>query len=75
MTENDTETAPEVETDGSGSVELQDPPADVPEDEAKGYAVYDRVLGQYVGGVVDSKPSATAARKLTNGRPAAVVRV
>lgn len=40
------------------------------------YAVYDRVLGRYVGGVTDAKPTTTEANKLVHGgKYAAVVEV
>lgn len=39
------------------------------------YSVYDRVLGRYVGGVHDSKPSTTDAKKLAGGHSHAIVAV
>lgn len=45
--------------------ELFDAPADVPEGESIGYAVYDRELGQYVSEVYrGDKPKAADAKKL-----------
>lgn len=65
MTENPTE-APE----------LAPAPEDAPDESATGYAVYDRTLRRYVGGVTTDKPSASDARKLVGkGHTAAVVRV
>ena len=51
-------------------------PADAAEDVAKGYAVFNRTLGQYVPGVLDKRPSGRdAAKRVPEGHTAAVVRV
>lgn len=69
------ETAPQGKYDPS-AVELRDPPADVDAGEATGYAVYDRVLGQYVGPVHrDGKPTAAQAKELAGHDSVAIVRV
>lgn len=68
MTENPTETA-------TGPVPV-DAPKDAPEDTATGYAVYDRTIGQYVGGVTSDKPSSSEARRrVAKGHVHAIVRV
>jgi hypothetical protein len=54
--------------------ELHEPPADVPEDAATGYAVYNRTLGQFVQGVHADKPR-DASKRVPKGHAAAVVRV
>lgn len=60
----------------SGDPELlADPPADVDSDTATGWAVYDRRLARFVGGVTADKPGKRAAAELAGGRPHAVVRV
>lgn len=71
MTENTTEnTAPP----SSAAAPMFEAPADA--DPGSGYAVYDRTLGRYVGGVTTDKPSKRDADKLVgNGHVAAVVRV
>lgn len=50
-----------------------DAPKDRPEDESKGYAVYDRSLGGYFGGVHADKAAATEEAK--GGAHLVVVRV
>lgn len=51
-------------------------PADTPEAEAKGYAVYNTTLGQYVSPVTADKPSkAEAAKFVPEGHTHRVVRV
>lgn len=54
-----------------------DAPADVPEDEATGHAVYNTTLGQFVGPVHrDGRPSATQVKELVpEGHSHKVVRV
>lgn len=59
-----------------GKPDPVDAPDDVDADAAKGYAVYDRTLGRFVGGVTADKPSASDARKLVaEGHSHKVVRV
>lgn len=70
-----TQRAPRVTRSTSGPV-LVDAPADADSDVATGYAVYDRTLGQYVGGVTSEKPTKADAGKLVGkDHTAAVVRV
>lgn len=58
------------------AVELADAPADVPAGESVGYAVYDRVLRQYVGPVHrDTKPTNAQAKEAAGHDQVAVVRV
>lgn len=67
---------PELAEQSETQPELVDAPADVDDNVATGYAVYDRTLGRYVGGVSTDKPSAAAARKLVGeGHQHKVVRV
>ena len=73
MTENTTES--DTGRYDVSSLELADPPEDVPEGEATGYAVYDRVLRQYVSEVSKDKPKLADARKLHGHDHLAVVRV
>jgi len=55
----------ETKPEAAQAPELFDPPEDVPEGESVGYAVYDRVLGQYVSEVYrDGKPKASDAKDL-----------
>lgn len=66
---------PRTETDNEGRT-LSDPPADVDEATATGYAVYNRTLGQYVAGVEAKRPtSSQASKRVPDGHSAAVVRV
>lgn len=70
-----TPTAPRSTPSTSGP-DLVDAPADADSDVASGYAVYDRTIGQYVGGVTSDKPTKGDAGKLVpKGHTAAVVRV
>lgn len=72
-----TETSPET-TGGRydvSSLELADPPEDVAEEAATGYAIYDRVLRQYVSPVTKDKPKLADARKDAGHDSLAVVRV
>lgn len=58
------------------ALELHDPPEDVKSAERTGYAVYDRVLAQFVGPVHrDGKPSAADAAELAGHSNVAVVAV
>lgn len=67
------ETSTETSTEAEG---LAPVPADVDENHATGYAVFDTTLGQFVGSVVQEKPSkAQAAKAVRKGHQAAVVRV
>lgn len=53
-----------------------DAPKDAPDELATGYAVYNRTLGRFVGGVQDKRPSkADASKAVPKGHTAAVVRV
>lgn len=55
---------------------LADAPKDVPQDEATGYAIYNRTLGQYVPGVHPDRPTASAITKaLPKGHRGSAVRV
>lgn len=58
------------------ALELGDAPADVPEAESVGHAVYDLVKRQYIGPVErDTKPTAKQAKELAGHDHVAVVRV
>lgn len=71
MSENTTESSEPV-----SAAAPFDAPKDHADDGATGYAVYDRTLGRYVGGVTTDKPSKRDADKLVgDGHVAAVVRV
>lgn len=68
-----TDETPE-QSDSGAPAPMFEAPADA--DPGSGYAVYDRTLGRYVGGVTADKPSKRDADKLVgNGHIAAVVRV
>lgn len=54
---------------------LYDAPADAADDTASGYAVYDRVLGRFVGGKSAEKPKAADAKAAAAGHTYKVVRV
>lgn len=75
---NDTTTTPtdtpEDGTSGRAGVGF-DAPEDVAEDDSKGYAVYDRTIGQYVGPVAATKAKAESAATKTKGHRHATVRV
>lgn len=78
MTEQTPETTPEVttETPAPAEPEVAPAPKDAAEDVATGYAVYDRTLARYVGGVTTDKPSKSDAAKLVaKGHRHAIVRV
>lgn len=76
MTENPTEQPQPTEETTAPEPELYDAPDDVPEGTATGYAVYDRTLGRFVGGVSKDKPSRSdAAAAVDKGNAYKVVRV
>lgn len=72
MTENQPE--PTEPTEPSDQL-LVDAPKDAPDGVAKGYAVYDRVLGRYVTSVTEDKPSAKDAKDAAGDHAYRVVRV
>lgn len=60
----------------TSAIELADVPDDVKAAERTGYAVYDRILRQYVGPVHrDGKPSAADAAQLAGHEHVAIVAV
>jgi len=74
-TPDPTPEAPEPAPKAKSGVVIE-APADVDEDRATGYAVYDTTLGQFVGGVTAKKPSATDAKAaVVKGHTHKVVRV
>lgn len=66
---------PPVPDPGSPDPVLPEAPRDAPDATAKGYAVYDRVLRRYVGGVTTDKPSKSAVRELVGDHSYRTVRV
>jgi hypothetical protein len=50
-------------------------PKDAPEGTSKGWAVYNRTLGQYVGPVTTDKPTTEAAQALAPRHTVAIVAV
>lgn len=75
MTETPDQT-PEAEDERQpGAGVLFRAPKDAEDDIATGYAVYDRVLGRYVGPVTEDKPAQSAIKSLVGRHPHKVVRV
>lgn len=69
------EPTPAAELPDPNTIQLTDAPADAADDIATGHAIYDRVLGTYVGGVYrDKAPSKAEAAKVA-GRPTGHVAV
>lgn len=50
-------------------------PADIDEDRATGWAVYDHQLARFVGGVTADRPDAKARKAAAGDHPTSVVRV
>lgn len=66
----------ETTSETTKGADLIDAPDDADESVATGYMVFDRTIGQYVGGKTSDKPSSSAAGKaVRKGHTAAVVRV
>lgn len=71
----DPQPTPDPEPEAKPDAELFDAPKDADDSVAKGYAVYDRVLGRYVSPVSPDKPSAKDAKAAAGDHSYRTVRV